>query len=69
MGGAGGRPSRGVPVIGFRKFRGIVSTSSSRRVRARSTRSSVDSPMPMMLPEQIWSPAFLAFLMVSRRSS
>ncbi len=53
-------PSNGVPGMGFNIFIGIDFIFSSRKVIARSIRSSIDSPIPMIPPEQTSIPTSCA---------
>ena len=63
------RPSNGVPGTGFRKLTGMESTSSSRSVKASSTRSSGDSPSPKIPPQQTHAPAAFAARTAATSSS
>ena len=56
--------SKGVPLIGQRMLTGIDTGSIRRRATANSARCFMFSPMPIIPPEQISNPIFLAASMV-----
>ena len=68
-GGSTGRSSKGVPLMGLSRLTGTERTPSSRSSIARSTRSSIVSPMPMIPPLHTSSPARRAFRMTAHFSS
>ena len=60
--------SSGVPALGSRILKGTQSTSSSFNVMASSILCSIDSPRPIIPPEQVERPALFAARTVSMSS-
>ncbi|KYG03620.1 hypothetical protein BE21_50780 [Sorangium cellulosum] len=71
IGSTGGRLSSGVPGERTRALIGTLSGCGSRRASSTSIsqRSAIDSPMPMMPPEQTVMPARRTLRRVTSRSS
>jgi hypothetical protein len=70
-GSTGSRSPSGVPDIGASALTGTLSGCGSRlaSVASIAQRSSIDSPIPMMPPEQTVMPALRTVASVWRRSS